>query len=43
MLAYYDDEYIRRGDQWLFASRKLVSLYQGLPDLSGDFHDASSA
>jgi hypothetical protein len=43
MLAYYDDEYVRRGDQWLFASRKLVPLYQGLPDLSGDFHDGSSA
>jgi hypothetical protein len=43
MIAYYDDEYVRRGDQWLFASRKLVPLYQGLPDLSGNFHEAGSA
>jgi len=43
MLAYYDDEYVRRGDRWLFASRKLVPLYQGLPDLSGTFHEGNSA
>lgn len=43
MIAYYDDEYVRRGDQWLFASRKLVPLYQGLPDLSGKFLPADSA
>ena len=43
LVAYYDDEYVRRGDQWLFASRRLVPLYQGPPDLTGGFHDGQSA
>lgn len=43
LLAYYDDEYIRRGDQWLFSSRKLVPVYKGPPDLTGLFHRGESA
>jgi hypothetical protein len=43
LIAYYDDEYVRRGDQWLFSSRKLVPLYQGPPDLSGNFNGGESA
>jgi len=37
LVAYYDDEYVRRGDAWFFSSRKLVPLYQGPPDLTGNF------
>jgi ketosteroid isomerase-like protein len=37
LLAWYDDTYVRRDGQWLFASRKLGSLYHGAPDLSGTF------
>ena len=43
LIAYYDDEYVRRGDEWLFSSRKLVPLYQGPPDLSGNFPGGASA
>lgn len=43
LVAYYDDEYVRRGDRWLFASRKLVPLYQGPPDLSGSFSGRASS
>ena len=43
LVAYYDDEYVRRDGQWLFSSRKLVPLYQGLPDLSGSFFGGTSA
>ena len=43
MVAYYDDEYVRRDDQWLFSSRTLVPLYQGPPDLSGNFNGGKSA
>ena len=43
MVAYYDDEYVRRGDHWFFASRKLVPVYQGTPDLTGNFHAGRSA
>ena len=37
LLGYYDDEYRLIGDQWRFARRALSRLYQGPPDLSGDF------
>jgi hypothetical protein len=37
LLAWYDDTYVRVGDQWLFASRSLAPLYHGPPDLAGDF------
>ena len=40
LLAYYDDSYIRGGDQWMFASRELVVQYSGPPDLSADFQNA---
>ena len=43
LVAYYDDEYVRRDEAWLFASRKLVPLYQGPPDLSGRFDPGSTA
>lgn len=36
-LGYYDDRYVRTGDGWRFASRRLSWLYQGPPDLSGTF------
>lgn len=42
LVAYYEDEYVRRGDDWLFSSRKLVPLYQGPPDLSGNFPGGAS-
>ena len=37
LLAWYDDTYTRVDGEWLFASRTLVRLYHGAPDLSGDF------
>ena len=37
LLAHYDDAYVRRDGRWVFASRALVPLYQGPPDLSGHF------
>jgi hypothetical protein len=37
LLAHYDDAYVRSADGWLFTRRKLVSYYNGAPDLSGDF------
>ena len=43
MVAYYDDEYVRRDGRWLFSSRTLVPLYQGPPDLSGNLNGGQSA
>jgi ketosteroid isomerase-like protein len=37
LLAYYDDTYLSVGDSWLFASRELVIVYHGAPDLSAEF------
>lgn len=37
LLGHYDDEYVRDGDAWLFARRRLTVHYAGLPDLSGTF------
>lgn len=37
LLAYYDDAYVKVDGNWLFASRALVSQYQGPPDLSAPF------
>lgn len=37
LLAYYDDTYVKRDGEWLFANRQLVPNYSGPPDLSGDF------
>ena len=37
LLAYYDDSYVRHEDRWLFASRRLRSVYHGPPDLSAAF------
>ena len=37
MLARYDDTYVRIDGEWRFASRVLVILYVGAPDLSGTF------
>jgi len=37
LLAHYDDRYVHRGDRWRFASRTLVTHYQGPADLSGHF------
>ena len=37
LIAYYEDDYVRRDDDWLFARRKLIPLYQGPADLSGTF------
>ena len=42
LVAYYEDEYVRRGDDWLFARRKLVPLYQGTPDLRGSFLESAA-
>ena len=37
-LGFYDDTYRRSADdRWRFASRRLEWLYQGPPDLSGEF------
>jgi len=35
LVFFYDDEYVRGEDGWLFASRRMELLYQGPPDLSG--------
>lgn len=43
LVAYYEDEYVLRDDRWLFSRRKLVPLYQGPPDLTGDFHAGETA
>lgn len=40
LLAYYDDEYVRRDGKWLFASRDLVPQYSGPADMSGPFLNA---
>jgi len=37
LLAYYDDTYVRHQDRWLFASRRLRSIYSGTPDLAAPF------
>lgn len=37
LLAHYDDTYVRTGEGWQFASRKLVAHYAGPPDLSAPF------
>ncbi len=42
LLAYYDDTYTFVDNQWLFASRALVVQYQGAPDLSAPFLNATS-
>lgn len=36
-LGFYDDTYVRTAPGWVFASRTLTWLYQGPPDLSGEF------
>ncbi|MCH7789066.1 MAG: nuclear transport factor 2 family protein [Acidobacteria bacterium] len=43
LLSYYDDTYVRIGDDWLFSSRSLVSLYQGPSNLSADFAKPSAS
>jgi hypothetical protein len=41
LLAHYDDTYVRRNGEWLFASRTLERYYIGPPDLSAPFvHEA---
>jgi ketosteroid isomerase-like protein len=35
--AHYDDTYVRRDGEWLFASRALRVHYIGAPDLSAEF------
>lgn len=35
--AHYDDQFVRRGGEWLFAGRRLRVHYHGAPDLSGAF------
>jgi uncharacterized protein (TIGR02246 family) len=35
LLAHYDDSYVVEGGSWRFASRTLVTHYQGPPDLTG--------
>ena len=35
--GYYDDAYVRTAVGWRFAERRLVWLYQGPPDLSGQY------
>jgi ketosteroid isomerase-like protein len=37
LVAYYDDGYRRTSGDWLFTRRQLTRLYQGPPDLAGDF------
>ncbi len=36
-LGFYDDTYVHTSAGWRFASRTLTWLYQGPPDLSGEF------
>jgi hypothetical protein len=43
MLSYYDDTYVRVDRRWRFASRALVSLYNGPTDLSAPFTMPSQA
>ena len=43
LLAHYDDEYARRNEGWLFASRALQIHYTGAPDLSGEFASTAQA
>ena len=43
LVAYYEDEYVRRDGSWFFARRKLVPLYQGTPDLKGNFLEAAAS
>ncbi len=37
ILSRYDDTYVRRDGRWLFKSRDYGFIYNGAPDLSGDF------
>lgn len=41
LVAHYDDTYVRTGEEWRFASRRLTCHYKGPPDLSGDFPGAT--
>jgi hypothetical protein len=43
LLAHYDDEYVREGGEWRFASRALVPHYSGPTDLSADFLNTREA
>ena len=37
VLGAYDDKYVKRDGQWLFAERVYQILYQGPADLSGNY------
>ena len=37
-LGVYDDEYRREGDNWLYSRRSYQVIYQGPPDLSGNYN-----
>jgi ketosteroid isomerase-like protein len=41
LVAMYDDTYRRTAGEWRFSSRSLTKLYQGAPDLSGQFFGPS--
>ena len=43
LLAHYEDRYVRRDGQWLFASRFLEVHYRGAADMSGEFLNTAAA
>jgi hypothetical protein len=43
LLAHYEDQYVRRDGEWLFASRFLEVHYRGAGDLSGEFLTTAAA
>jgi hypothetical protein len=43
LLAHYDDTYVCVENEWKFASRRLFPQYQGPPDLSGAFLNATTS
>jgi hypothetical protein len=43
LLAHYEDRYVRRDGEWLFASRFLEVHYRGAADLSGEFLNTADA
>lgn len=40
LLGHYDDDYVRVGDAWLYARRRLTVHYAGPSDLSGRFFNS---
>ena len=36
-VSRYQDSYCKQGGEWLYQSRQLDFIYQGPPDLSGNF------